>query len=184
MIVRPNITSNKYPIFLKPVDQGDLDFFVQIYGNQEVMQFIGEPLTCSQCEKQLKKTIEEMSDDQPHHLTYVIKRHIDDVNMGIIGLTWFKPESRMIAAIGVMISSAYRRQRMAHHAKQLMMAHGFTALNLETIIAFCQADNVAANTANMRLKMQKGKIIEHGVHQKKTQEWFIEKTAWMGSYSG
>ncbi len=184
MTVPPNIISGEYPIFLKPVDQGDLDFFFHIYGNQDVMRFIGKPLTRSQCEKQLMKTIREMSDRHPHHLTYVIKRCSDDANIGIIGLTWFKPENRLIAAIGVMISSTYRRQRMAHHAKQLMMAHGFTALSLTTIVAFCQADNVAANTANMRLNMQRGAVIEHGVHQKKTQEWIIEKTAWMGSYSG
>ncbi len=178
-----DISKQGYSVYLKPLDSGDLDFFNQVYGNPEIMQYIGKPLTRDQAKKQLDATIKTMSDANPHHLTYVIIRKSDRAKIGITGLTWFAQENRQKAAVGVMILAEFRRQKYAHNAKQLMMACGFEEFKLDVICAFCQLNNAAANKANMRLNMQKGRCIESGVHRKTTQEWLIEKTDWIGSIS-
>jgi len=170
------------PIQLRPIAANDLDFFVQMYASEEIMQFIGRPLTVDQCQQQLGETINTMNGAQPHHVTFVIERLKTRLPVGITGLTWFDPENRSVAAVGVMIQAAHRRQRIAHRAKQMMIDAGFNGYSLEKICAFCQINNVAANTANARLRLHKGRIIEDGVNHQISQEWFIEKSQWNQSY--
>ena len=158
-----------------------MDFFYAMYSNQDIMQYIGRPLTKAQANKQLHETIKVMQTPDPHHLTYVIVHGDKQDKIGITGLTWFDQNNRGVAEVGIMISPDWRRQHWGHQSKKMMISAAFEDFKIDVVYAFCQINNVAANAANEYLKLLKGRQIKAGVNQQLSQEWSIEKSSWIDS---
>lgn len=172
------ISDPKKKICLKPVDISDLDFFYQIYGDREIMQYIGKPVTFAQAQKQLRETIKTMNSALPDHHTYVIIDMKSGSNVGITGINWLQRNKRDIAELGVMIVPKWRRQRMAHTAKSMLIEYGFNVLKLNRLLAHSQVQNVAANQANIQLNFQRGTVKRSKTNQNLIQEWYIERSMW------
>lgn len=172
------IVKHGSPIYLKPVTTDDLDIFQQIYGSEEVMRYIGQIMTPEQANIQLNKTIQVMQAKYPDYLTFVIIDKESDSKVGLTGLSWFDGHDRATVAVGVMILAHWRRRKIAHQAKTLIINAAFETLGIDTVYAYCQISNQAANAANKKLKFNKGKLLKQGQNKTTLQEWFIEKSKW------
>lgn len=168
-------------IYLKAIEWCDIDFYYSVYGDAQMMKYIGQPMAYESACTQLKLTVATMSKSHPEHLTFVILDSQSNTAIGIIGLTWHDLSNRNTAEIGVMVIKKWRRQSVAHQAKEMMIEYGFNHLLLEKIIAWNQQGNVAAIEANKKLKFQPGTGKKNNRTQIKMRLWSIERSMWNDS---
>ncbi len=113
------------------------------------MQHIKKPLTKQSAKRLFNFTLSELTSPQPTKLTYMIENSCHEV-LGLVGLTLpEKPNGS--AEIGVMILPQWQRQKVAHQAKQSLIATAFERMDLRHIYAHCEVTNIAANRANQKL---------------------------------
>ncbi len=160
---------------LELLNETHFDFFYRVYGDQQLMQHINKPLDRDTAVRHFHQNIQTSQHQKPRKLTYLISDQKGGCFQGVVGLTWKPVSCRTQAFIGVVILPEWRRQRIAHKAKQLMIAGAFELMGVETVLAHCDVDNVAANAANLKLGFKKGELIYNEHKSMQVQVWSVAK---------
>jgi diamine N-acetyltransferase len=141
---------NNDAVILNKITTDDWVLYQQIYTDDKLMKFVAPTLSSEKAQQSFASTLKKMSQMPPALLLYVIFSQMHQCKVGVIGLKW-NQKSHKQAEIGIIVLAKYQRQGLAHQAKSLLIAHAFQELKLDSILAICDKNNIAANSANQKL---------------------------------
>ncbi len=151
------------------------DFFCRIYCDAGLMQHVNKPLDKTTAITHFQQQLSASKQAQPGKLTYLIRCAQAADYQGLVGLTWRPVERREQAFVGVVVLPEWRRQGVAHRAKQLIIKAAFEQLGVDEVVAHCDVTNLAANQANQKLGFVAGEIIHNRRKGMQVQEWYMAK---------
>lgn len=137
-------------VTLHKLNSDDLSFYRLVYTNDKLMEFVSPTLNEKSSKRSFASTLKKMAMLPPDVLLFVIYSKIHQCKVGVIGLRWNQASGKQVE-IGIIILKKYQRIRLAHQAKSLLINHGFKKLNIKSILAICDKQNIAANCANKKL---------------------------------
>ncbi len=155
-------------IFLSEITQEDRNFYCEIYTNNQLMEFVVDPLSIESANKSFNITFDKMSATPKKLLLFVIKSKKGQKRLGVIGLRWNQHHPQHVE-IGIIVLEKFQRQGVGHATKSLLIEHAFNNLNVIKIVAICDKDNVVAICANKKLGF---KCVEKSILNNKS------KTIW------
>ena len=148
----PMLTTDR--LMLRRWQPRDLDPFVAMSQDEEVMRFIGEPLSREDC----AKVIERLNDllDSHGHSFWAVERRADAAFLGFCGLkpgaVWTPIEGE--TEIGWRLARPFWGQGYAQEAAQASLAWGWANLRARSIVAITVHNNVRSRTLMDRLGMR------------------------------
>ncbi len=155
----------------------DYESYQSIYTDAQMMTFVGKPLTADKALELFGQVLKAHESSLPRQLTYAIVNTKSAEVMGLVGLIWIDPNDRSTVEVGVMVLPQWRRQRVAHRAKQMMIECAFQHYAIKVIYAFCNNNNLAANLANQRLGFEA--VTMPSVKEKSNaQAWMMSLRNW------
>ena len=155
-------------LILDPLSEIDLDLFISIYTDPEVMKNIG-PAFSKDGTLQLFKNATVKNDK---NLFYVIRNSQNKNPLGIIGLIR-NQKHKLSLELGVMILKNYHCKGYAYKATNILMQHAFDHLNAQSIVVYCNRLNIAANKISKALGFIDKGIIREKKSKSKNIKWEI-----------
>ncbi len=149
--INERITLLKPGIYLRLLTVDDFEIYQAIYSDTEIMKYIAEPFSDEKAKKYFKQVMKAHQNVEPKQLTYAIVNSENDQVMGLVGLDWFDKYDRKKVEVGVMVIPKWRRRKVAHRAKQMIINCAFNTYSAEVVYACCDWANLAANQANQNL---------------------------------
>jgi len=128
-------------IIFRDWQESDREHFARMNSDPVIMEYMPHPLN----EKQSDKLVEHFQTHFDKHGfgLYALERKEDGAFMGFTGLqnVPFKAAFTPATEIAWRLDYEYWGQGYASEAAQAVLAHGFDALGLAEIVAFCVHDN-------------------------------------------
>ncbi|WP_395374810.1 GNAT family N-acetyltransferase [Marinicella sp. W31] len=158
---------------LVKLQQQDLVFYLSIYTDPELMQFIGKIQSVEKLQRSFQLTLDYMSRQPPEMLLFVL-RSLKGEAVGV-GILNFRHQTERKAEIGVIICQQHQRQGYSYQAKRLLIAAAFEDFKATAVTAICQIDNAFANRANQKLGFRIEKTETDSKDKQTKNYWILEK---------
>jgi ribosomal-protein-alanine N-acetyltransferase len=141
-------------LLLRPIRITDRNVLFALRSDPEQMRFIPRPVAQSieDADDLLQNMLKGIEEDTSFNWSVTFKG--DDTCIGVIGFYRMYPE-HFRAEIGYMISSSHQGKGIAREAVGAMNAFGFSDLNLHTIEAVIDPENIASEKVLISLGFQK-----------------------------
>ena len=125
-------------------DDDAADVFI-MRSDPEVMKYIPRPLAVTLDDA--IAVIHMVNDfiEKGEKINWAITSKSTGQVIGIIGYVNFKPE-HFRAEVGYSLSKAFHRQGIMHEALACVLKYGFESLNLHSVEAITDADNIASGS--------------------------------------
>ncbi len=137
----PNLETER--TILRRLEKRDASDVFEIRSDPEVMRYIPRPLAVSIDDAVALIQLIDDFIDKSEKINWAIEWKASGHIIGIIGYVNLKPE-HFRAEIGYSLARAYQRQGIMREALLQVMKYGFEAMNLHTIEAIVDAENVAS----------------------------------------
>jgi len=158
-------------VFLERLKQSDFDFYHSIYTDSYLMSHIGNILTLEEVTKLFHICLKEMQQLNPKNLTFVMLNTKTREKMGLIGLNWVQSNCDEVEG-GIMLKKKFHSKGYAKYAMDILISYAFNELRIKKIIAYCFANNLAANAINKQM----GFILES---KSQDENKFFFKNKWV-----
>ena len=158
---------------LKLFDKNDLATFQSIYGNDELMKYIGPVHEANKLKQMFQKLISPATDSKAKHFIYQIAT--EQKPIGILGLKQAQINQASVQSLefGVIVLKNSQGKGLSQLIKQHLLAYLFEVQKLQNAMAYCDVNNAAANHVNRKIGM---KLIATKKHLKKKRclnQWSI-----------
>lgn len=146
----PDIETSR--LRFRPFAPDDLDALAEIFGDREVVKFLGdgEAVTKAETVQHLRNFIERYWEQQRFGRWALIHK-ADDRLIGYCGLRLLNNE---IPELTYVLARAYWGSGLATEAARACLRYGFEELGLERIVAATQPENVASQHVLEKLCMK------------------------------
>lgn len=130
-------------LFLRRVTINDLAEIMELRGNPETMKFIPRPLITN--EEQALEHFKMIDDaiEKKEGINWAITLKENPKFLGFLGLYRLQPENHR-CEIGYMILPQYNGQGITTEAIKVVLEYGFEDLNMHSIEAVIDPDNIAS----------------------------------------
>lgn len=132
-------------LFLRRIDEGDFEEVMLLRGNPETMKFIPRPLvkTKEDALAHIAMIEEKIVNNTGINWGITVKEENNNKIIGIIGHYRIQPENHR-AEIGYMILPEYSGKGYVTEVIKAVVAYGFEEMDLHSIEAVIDPDNVAS----------------------------------------
>ncbi|HGY1113940.1 TPA: GNAT family N-acetyltransferase [Providencia rettgeri] len=107
---------------LTKITKADWDFFRKLYSDAGIMRFISDPLSDEQIKDAFEGRLPEWDLESSHWLCLVIRREVDGIPMGLIGLKMVRESGKPVAEVGYMIASEFSGMSLATDSLAALLA--------------------------------------------------------------
>jgi len=158
----PVLTSER--LVLRPFDEGDAGFILELVNDPEWLRFIGDKQVQSldDARRYLRDGPMAMQARHGHGLCCV-ERRCDGSPIGMCGL--IRRDRLDDVDLGFAFLPRGRGQGHAREAAAAMLAHGFACLSFKRIVAITDLDNTASVRVLEAVGMRFERILEQGLAQ-------------------
>jgi [ribosomal protein S5]-alanine N-acetyltransferase len=148
----PELSTDR--IVLRPVLTRDANDLFGLRSDPVQMKYIPRPImqTLAEAEKMIAEIQQGETNNTLLNWTMILKD--TGAFLGIMGYYRLYPE-HFRAEIGYMLHSAYQGKGLMQEALKSIITFGFTELNLHTIIAVIDPDNIASENVLIKLGFTK-----------------------------
>lgn len=142
-------------LHLRAIKLEDANEVLLLRSNPQIMKYIARPLISSIKEAEAHIESIQAGIAKKEMLNWAITMKGSDKLIGIIGLYRMVPEHYR-TEVGYMLLEEYQKKGITHEALQVVMDHGFKAMNFHLIEAVIDKDN----TGSEKLLLKNGFVKE------------------------
>lgn len=159
-------------LYLTPLTKDDFDLFVEIYTDPQLMEHVGPAFNLKATKELFNNCVNQIANEEPKYLFYVIKNKVNHEKLGLIGLLWNQPEKTSVE-LGVMIAKTYTSKGYAYKSLCLLMRYTFIEMNLQSIVLLSSINNSAVNRGVPMLGFQNISLSDESISNKGLIKWKI-----------
>jgi ribosomal-protein-alanine N-acetyltransferase len=141
-------------LLLRRIEKKDSEDFLSIRSDKEVMRYIPRPIP--KCIDDIYPLI-EMIDEfliKGERINWGIEIKSSKLFVGVIGFVNLK-EDHFRAELGYVLASKYQRKGIMTEALKAVVSYGFKNMNLHSIEAIVDSENLASNSLLINFGFQK-----------------------------
>ena len=126
---------------LRPLTDTDFELYAALYGDDNILRYIGSALEQHALEKSFVKAV-QLNTQEPCKRAFLVAELLDNMSAGILGLTVTEDTKRI--EVGVIFKPEYQKHHLAFEALQVLISFLCNQYVEYNIIAEVQLDNRAA----------------------------------------
>ena len=167
-------------LHIRPFMLHDLDELAVIWGDPDVMRYIGsgQPKTRAETRVGLERIIEHQ--EQDGFSLWAVDHKVDRKLLGFCGLKYLDNTAEI--EIGWRLAKAYWSRGLATEAAQACLNYGFEVLAMERIVAIAKPANVASRRVMEKIGLQYEK--EACYYKTDCVYYALNRDQWKASRSG
>lgn len=146
-------------IKLLPLDETDLDLFIHLCMDANIMKHVYDVSTLEQAKSAFKIKTKPWHDKSDAWLTLSINLLENSEKLGNIGLKIIDHDNK-IAEVGFMLKHSAQGQGFATEALSLITNYAFDLLNLKKLTAICSINNTASYKLLEKQGFKREQILE------------------------
>jgi RimJ/RimL family protein N-acetyltransferase len=160
---------------LKLFDKNDFSTFQSIYGDDELMKFIGPAFNHNKLNHLFHKLISPTTISKAKGFIYKITT--EQKTIGILGLKPSKLNQASIQTVefGVILLKNSQGKGLSQLIKQHLLAYLFEVQKLHKAMAYCDVNNAVANHVNKKIGMKLVATENQIKHNRRLNLWSISK---------
>ncbi len=154
----------------------DAGLYARIYGSDELMQFVGKPMTASAAERSFASSLKSSQSAALRVRYWVMIEKASGASVGLLGLVLqARAEEPSTAEIGTMILPAWHARGYAAEGLAALMRYAYCVENLHVLRGMQMPQHLVSIRLMTRLGFRRAPDVIGHAH---SLRWILERPAW------